>query len=180
MPVTVKWGGTNQSFHFDLPSPDTTLAAIRHSIAAYTQLPYNAFLMLHDGAVMQDDSAAIAAFHLRPNSTITIVTDTNTTTFTHDNNQAAQIAQIQAEVATVHNTLAPAHAQLLQSLQTLPKAQLSKEKSRISEMLLQALLRVDAIVPEKEWVNARAERKVAVKTIQELLDQLDSAWTSAQ
>ncbi|KAF9529220.1 hypothetical protein CPB83DRAFT_852880 [Crepidotus variabilis] len=170
MAVTVMWG--DQSFHFDLPSPDTTLAAVKHSIAAYTQLPYNAFLLIHDGAVMEDDNAPIDAYHLRPNSTIAIVTRDNAAHLTTTNNdEAAQIAKIQSELASVQNTLVPAHAQFMhtQSLHSSPK-----EKSRLSELLLQALIRMDAIVPEKDWVDARAQRKAAVRTIQELLDQLDS------
>ena len=55
MPVTVKWG--KDRFEFELPHHHTPLAAIRNSIAAYTHLPYNAFSIVHDGAVMKDDNA---------------------------------------------------------------------------------------------------------------------------
>ena len=55
MPVSVRWG--TDRFEFELPAPDTKLAAIRHSIAAYTQLPYSSFQIVHDGAVMADDNA---------------------------------------------------------------------------------------------------------------------------
>lgn len=55
MPVTVKWG--KDRFEFELPHYHTPLAAIRDSIAAYTHLPYHAFLIVHDGAVMKDDNA---------------------------------------------------------------------------------------------------------------------------
>ena len=55
MPVTVKWG--KDKFEFELPHNTTPLAAIRNSIAAYTQLPYDAFSIIHDGAVMKDDNA---------------------------------------------------------------------------------------------------------------------------
>jgi hypothetical protein len=55
MPVTVKWG--NDRFEFELPHYNTPLAAIRNSLAAYTHLPYHAFLIIHDGAVMKDDNA---------------------------------------------------------------------------------------------------------------------------
>lgn len=55
MPVTVKWG--NDRFEFELPHDNTPLAAIRNSIAAYTHLPYDAFSIIHDGAVMKDDNA---------------------------------------------------------------------------------------------------------------------------
>jgi hypothetical protein len=53
MPVTVRWG--RDRFQFDLPAPDTQLAALRNSIALYTHL--DAFHLVHDGAVMADDSA---------------------------------------------------------------------------------------------------------------------------
>ena len=45
-------------------------------------------------------------------------------------------------------------------------------------MLLQALLRLDAIAPEQEWAIARSDRKAAVKELQSLLDQLDNEWAA--
>ena len=42
---------------FDLPPPDTPLAAIRSSLAEYTHLAPDAFKLIHAGAVMKDDSA---------------------------------------------------------------------------------------------------------------------------
>ena len=43
-------------------------------------------------------------------------------------------------------------------------------------MLLQSLLRLDAISAEGEWETARRERKGAVKEVQALLDRLDGGW----
>lgn len=43
--------------HFPLPPPDTKLAAIRHQLAEYTQLPAQSFKLIHAGAVMKDDNA---------------------------------------------------------------------------------------------------------------------------
>lgn len=43
-------------------------------------------------------------------------------------------------------------------------------------MLLQSLLRLDAINAEGEWEEARRERKLAVKEVQSLLDRLDGGW----
>lgn len=43
-------------------------------------------------------------------------------------------------------------------------------------MLLQSLLRLDAITTEGEWEEARKERKGAVKEVQSLLDKLDGSW----
>ena len=45
-----------------------------------------------------------------------------------------------------------------------------------AELLLQSLLRLDAITAEGEWENARKERKGAVKEVQALLDRLDGGW----
>ncbi|PPQ87467.1 hypothetical protein CVT25_008203 [Psilocybe cyanescens] len=177
MPVIVKWG--RDRFEFELPSPDTLLSAIRHSIAAYTQLPYNAFQIIHDGAVCADDNAQIAAYHLRPNSTIAIVANHELPTVRKHTEQA-QIANIHAELAAARADLAPAQSAFLRDLTLHPKHSLAKEHSRIGELLLQALLRLDAIVPEHDWQTARADRKAAVKELQALLDQLDSEWANAQ
>ncbi|CDO68988.1 hypothetical protein BN946_scf184762.g4 [Trametes cinnabarina] len=55
-------------------------------------------------------------------------------------------------------------------------ADLEKEHLRLGELLLQTLLRLDAINAEGEWEEARRERKGAVKEVQSLLDRLDSGW----
>ncbi|KAH9485103.1 hypothetical protein JR316_0002010 [Psilocybe cubensis] len=177
MPVTVKWG--RDRFSFDLPAPDTLLSAVRHSIAAYTQLPYSAFQIIHDGAVCADDNAPIGAYHLRPNSTIAIVANQDMPP-PPKNSEHAQIAAIHAELAAARADLAPAQAALLRDLADRPRAALAKEHSRIAELLLQALLRLDAINPEHDWLIARADRKAAVKELQALLDELDAEWAAAQ
>ncbi|KZT70917.1 hypothetical protein DAEQUDRAFT_724663 [Daedalea quercina L-15889] len=50
------------------------------------------------------------------------------------------------------------------------------EHRRLGELLLQSLLRLDAISAEGEWEEARKERKGAVKEVQGLLDRLDGGW----
>jgi len=176
MAVSVRWG--KDRFEFQLPPPDTLLSAIRHSIAAYTQLQYNAFHLVHDGAVMADDNAPISAYHLRPNSTIAIVANDHLPAPFKQTEQA-QIATIHAELSAAREHLLPAQQSFLHDLQHLPKHSLSKEHSRIGELLLQALLRLDAIVPETDWLTARADRKAAVRELQSLLDQLDNEWAEA-
>ncbi|CAA7261707.1 unnamed protein product [Cyclocybe aegerita] len=176
MPVTVHWG--RDRFCFDLPPPDTKLAAIRNSIAAYTQLAPAAFAIVHDGAVCADDNAPISVYHLRPNSALAIVANTEAPA-PFKNTEHAQIAAIQAELNTVNTALRPAHHQFIADLAHQPRASLTKEHLRLSELLLQALLRFDAIVPERDWATARAHRKAAVKDLQSLLDQLDSAWAAS-
>lgn len=53
----------------------------------------------------------------------------------------------------------------------------AQNHTRLSELLLQALLRLDAITPEGAWEQARRERKVAVKEVQGVLDRLDGEWS---
>ncbi|KAI0633443.1 hypothetical protein C8Q77DRAFT_1115016 [Trametes polyzona] len=57
-----------------------------------------------------------------------------------------------------------------------PPADLEQEHVRLGELLLQSLLRLDAINAEGEWEEARRERKGAVKEVQALLDKLDGGW----
>jgi len=119
---------------------------------------------------------AVGLYHLRPNSTIAIVPHTAHPVAASRNTEAAQIASIQAELATVSTSLLPAHQHVLAGLNPQTRSSFSKERSRVSELLLQALLRIDGIVPERDWHTARAQRKAAVKQLQGLLDQLDAAW----
>jgi len=51
------------------------------------------------------------------------------------------------------------------------------DHTRLSELLLQSLLRLDALhVPGADWPEARMERKSAVREVQGVLDRLDGAW----
>ncbi|KAH9855153.1 hypothetical protein C2E23DRAFT_774100 [Lenzites betulinus] len=55
-------------------------------------------------------------------------------------------------------------------------ADMAQEHARLGELLLQSLLRLDAITADGEWEDARRERKGAVKEVQALLDKLDGGW----
>jgi hypothetical protein len=54
------------------------------------------------------------------------------------------------------------------------------EHVRLGELLLQVLLRLDGVMTEGEWTEARTERKGAVREVQGLLDRLDSGWRGAK
>jgi len=62
----------------------------------------------------------------------------------------------------------------------VPTRTLEKEHTRLAELLLQALLRLDAITTEGAWENARRERKSAVREVQGLLDRLDGGWRESK
>lgn len=81
-------------------------------------------------------------------------------------------------IATVTSAPAPASAEkpaVLQGANTL-----REQHAKLGELLLQALLRLDAINIESGWPDARAERKGAVKSVQGVLDRVDGAWKDAK
>lgn len=92
------------------------------------------------------------------------------------------ITQIRGELGNVQQKLQPDVDAFLSLL--LPEAKESKhtdlvqEHNRLGELLLQSLLRLDAIIAEGEWDEARKERKNAVREVQGLLDRLDGGWRS--
>lgn len=118
--------------------------------------------------------------------------------------EESTIAQITTELDKVRSTLAPdvdgflsalspasaaAHAgpePTTTALPTRPATAASlgarapldfqHEHVRLGELLLQSLLRLDAINTEGEWEVARRTRKSAVKEVQALLDRLDGGW----
>jgi hypothetical protein len=88
--------------------------------------------------------------------------------------EASTIEVIQAELLTVRGTLEPDVDAFLRT----PTADV--EHTRLGELLLQALLRLDAINIDSTWTEARRERKGAVRAVQGVLDRLDKGWREAK
>ncbi|KAJ3559667.1 hypothetical protein NM688_g192 [Phlebia brevispora] len=200
MTYAVKWG--RERLHFPLPPPDTKLAVIRQQLAEYTQLPANSFKLVHAGAVMKDDNAPISAYGIKEKSIIAIVGGGDNTIASKPvperRTEESTIAQIRGELENVRQKLQPDVDDFLSTLDstatsTAPPPQpaakptqrkgkdvkqsdLAQEHIRLGELLLQSLLRLDAIVAEGEWEEARRERKGAVREVQGLLDRLDGGW----
>lgn len=89
------------------------------------------------------------------------------------------IAQIESELGKVRTSLLPSVDQFLESLSNhtaVPGDSLDQEHKRLGELLLQSLLRLDAIHAESEWEQARKDRKAGVREVQALLDRLDTGW----
>ncbi|KAG6880201.1 hypothetical protein C0992_003865 [Termitomyces sp. T32_za158] len=170
MAITVKWG--KEKISFDLPAPDTPLYAVRSALADYTHLPIDAFKLIHAGAVMKDDNAPISAYHLSPHATIVLVGAADNP-FTHTSpSEHSVLSAIQRELASVRDSLQPS----LQAFLLAPSD--PKEHSRLAELLLQSLLRLDGIAAEPSWQQARDQRKDAVREVQDMLDRLDNAWAT--
>ena len=83
----------------------------------------------------------------------------------------------------IHHSLVPSLEAFLGHLQSLsppPAPELEREHIRLGELLLQSLLRLDALTPEGNWEDARLVRKSAVKEVQGLLDKLDGGWQESR
>ncbi|KAJ7188076.1 hypothetical protein C8R46DRAFT_1205281 [Mycena filopes] len=184
--VNLKWNA--ERFTFDLPPPTTPLSAIRASVADYTHLPRDAFKLIHKGAVMKDDNAPISAYNIRQSSTIAVVEIGAPPSAPQQapapkpplkQKPAGPVRSEQAVISTIHTELANVREELSPAVETLlasppaPQTPKPKEHIRLSELLLQSLLRLDAITTDGEWEAARRERKAAVKEVQALLDRLD-------
>lgn len=109
--------------------------------------------------------------------------------------QEGMLITIKSELDNVHQKITPGLQTFLNTLASpsdpsLPPVEprmvnpsaedLKQEHARIGELLLQSLLRLDAITPESEWEEARKARKAAVKEVQADLDALDAAWKAGR
>ncbi|KAF7376283.1 Ubiquitin-like domain-containing protein [Mycena sanguinolenta] len=181
--VHLKWNA--ERFTFDVPPPNTPLSVIRDSVAQFTSLPRDGFKLIHKGAVMRDDNAPISAYQIRQSSTIAVVEigpppepqqaappipPPRQKTAAPIRSEQTVVSTIQSEIGNVRQQLSPAVDHLLASAAGEREP---KEHLRLSELLLQSLLRLDAIQTDGEWETARRERKAAVKEVQALLDRLD-------
>ena len=96
------------------------------------------------------------------------------------------ISAIKAELDRVRETLVPDVDAFVRAL-TPPESEPTPESTaptpvdhtRLSELLLQSLLRLDALhVSGADWPEARVQRKAAVREVQGVLDRLDGAWAA--
>ncbi|PFH53849.1 hypothetical protein AMATHDRAFT_126788, partial [Amanita thiersii Skay4041] len=167
-----------------LPPTNYPLAHLRHLIAQYTQLQPDAFKLIHAGAVMKDDNAPISAYHLKQNSIISIIPHSplSEPQPTHKFQsplpltEQSVISLIHAELTKVRSDVTPDVEAFLDSHGRDQAIHQHKEHTRLGELLLQSLIRLDGITTDGEWDQARRERKAAVREVQALLDRLDGCW----
>jgi len=178
MSYTVKWG--REKLQFPLPPPETKLAVIRKQIADHIHLPDSSFKLIHAGAVMKDDSAPISSYGLKNKSNIAVVGGPEQVGAAPERKTEKHvITQIVSELDKVRTELLPSVDEFLDSLSNraiIPGDGLDQEHRRLGELLLQSLLRLDAIHAESEWEQARKDRKAGVREVQALLDRLDTSW----
>ena len=124
----------------------------------------------------------VSAYKIRPGGTLLLLDSTPADSASPvapvapkpPKTEASTIQVIQTELATVRDTLEPGVDAFLRT----PTA--DAEHTRLGELLLQALLRLDAINIDSTWTEARRERKGAVRAVQGVLDRLDKGWREAK
>ncbi|GAW04238.1 hypothetical protein LENED_006017 [Lentinula edodes] len=161
-----------------LEDPTLPISALKNYISQWSHLPPESIKLIHSGAVLKNDNAPLSSYRFRPNATIQVVGSAETIPVppqgSAQKSETTIMTQIQEQL-TLSNTTIPFDS--TSNPPTSP-ASIHKEHARLSEMLLQSLLTLDAITVDGEWVQARQERKTAVREVQGYLDQLDAAWNS--
>lgn len=133
----------------------------------------------------------VSAFNLKPNATIQLIGSAAPVPSARPQapgkevrtTQAAMVKTIQAEIDSIHRELLPSLTAFELSLnapEEPSRESLKQEYTRLGELLLQTLLRLDSFTPEGDWEEARKARKEAVKEIQGLLTRIDTAWKGSQ
>ncbi|KAF8431531.1 hypothetical protein L210DRAFT_968983 [Boletus edulis BED1] len=202
--IHVKWD--RDVLHFPLPPLITPLGQLRADLAAYTHLPVELFKLVYKGAVMKEDGAPLSTYKLKANATITLIgghtlsSETSSTSATATASaprmpnpktksmntpptEESTIVAIRHELERVQETLVPDVDVFVQALasSTVPfrPQATTLDHSRLSELLLQSLLRLDALHVSglgADWPDARVQQKAAVREVQGVLDWLDEAW----
>jgi hypothetical protein len=141
----------------------------------------------------ESESSTVSAYSVRDNSTIAIIGSSSPLTepkptYSHKESLASRseqstVHQIHTEIERVRTGLVPEVNLFLHALATsspgllFPTKSFTSEYRRLAELLLQTLLRLDAIGADGTWDNARTERKGAVEEVQVLLNRLDEGWS---
>ncbi|KAL0579152.1 hypothetical protein V5O48_002833 [Marasmius crinis-equi] len=170
MPLTLTCGNDRRVLT-NPPREDEKLAELRQIVKDWTG--YDEFRMIHKGAIMKDDNAPLSAYHIKPNSTIAIIPKVPVAAPP----PSSQISKSEQDTVTrIHDEVNSVRSTLVPDLQSFAVRPTEKEHLRLAELLLQSLLRLDAIAPDSSWEAARRDRKNAVKEVQGYIDQLDDAW----
>ncbi|KAJ4001560.1 hypothetical protein F5050DRAFT_1803089 [Lentinula boryana] len=196
MHLNIKWGKERVSF--EIEDPLIPLRVLKNFISEWSHLPLESIKLIHSGAVLKDENAPLSSFRFRPNATIQVVGSADSIPppphgGPTQKSETSTISQIQEQLTSIRSSLVPSLEKFLQTLHITSNPQptatvppnsstqfppIQKEYARLSEMLLQSLLSLDAITVDREWEQARQERKIAVKEVQGYLDQLDDTWNS--
>lgn len=132
------------------------------------------------GDVFANVIAPVSSYGLKNNSTIAVVGGPEQVSAAPERKTEKHVInQIETELDKVRIGLLPSVDKFLESLPNNSAVLgdgLDREHKKLGELLLQSLLRLDAIHAEGDWEQARKDRKAGVREVQALLDRLDSGW----
>lgn len=90
------------------------------------------------------------------------------------------VAQIQAIVTNTLEKLKEPIENVLHPQASSTDREVNKEYLMVSEVLLQALMKLDGFEVDSSWTEARKARKEAINQVQGLLDKIDAAKENRQ
>lgn len=90
------------------------------------------------------------------------------------------IAQIDAIVVNTLDKLNTSIENVLRPPSSITDKELNKEYLMVSEVLLQALMKLDGFEIDSSWTEARKARKEAIRKVQAVLDEIDTAKENRQ
>ena len=170
--------------------PQSHTCLIRHTVSAYSIAPGATLQLLEINAAPsapapkapkteESTIAQIRAELAQVQSNLQPGVDAFLASLSSNSPTTTSSAAAPQPIATV--TSAPAPPAPVEKPPVLQGANtLTEQHAKLGELLLQALLRLDAINIESGWPEARAERKGAVKNVQGVLDRVDGAWRDAK
>ncbi|EJU04314.1 hypothetical protein DACRYDRAFT_48216 [Dacryopinax primogenitus] len=182
MEVTVKWG--KEKIRVPLPPLETPLSEFRKSISDVTGLPPDGFKIIYSGAVLKDNTASLASFGVKPGRALAIVglneplptpSTAAAPVVKEKPTEQSTIERIRKELSMLTSTLSPELETFLEKGASVEKEEREATHTRLGELILQVLLRLDALMVEG-WEEARKERRAAVKHAQDMLNRLDEGW----
>ncbi|KZO98970.1 hypothetical protein CALVIDRAFT_525911 [Calocera viscosa TUFC12733] len=182
MEVTVKWG--KEKIRVPLPPLETPVSEFRKVLSDATGLPPDGFKIIYSGAVLKDNTAPLSAFGIKPGRSLAIIglneplptpAATAAAPAKEKPTEQTTIEKIRTEMSSLTSTLSPELESFLETGETEDKETRVATHTRLGELILQVLLRLDALSVEG-WEEARKERRAAVKHAQDMLNRLDDGW----
>ncbi|CAG8600874.1 7826_t:CDS:2, partial [Acaulospora colombiana] len=189
--IIVSWGKERIYIDFEENGAGslekTTLKQLKERLKNITGVPVNGQKLLFSGAMMKDETAALASFGLHPSSKVLLLgTRPNARDLAQTTNgspeEHALITRISLSVEKTNATLISQIESFESSVaiylsstdhDLATRSKLMDTHHFIIETLMQSLLTLDSVVCPPEFETARQKRKEAVKYTQGLIDRVD-------
>jgi hypothetical protein len=191
MPIRLDF---NRNFKFlHLTNEEITkfkLVDLYKKVSELTGIPVDSVKLAHCGVPMNDKNAYLSQYHINEDSELIFVGDINEEAKDNDELESQEKELITKVKSTLDDALSKVQPEVDQypvQIQQYLKSnysptnqqqelkQLKQQYLKLSETLLQAILKLDLIDNSKNFVGVRDERKKAILFINNLLKRLDEA-----